>query len=122
MESVIVRLTQDVMVLKIEDPMEDLMVPGIDGSRDEGGIHRNSEGERFMEPYAPTAKDLALRDVVSRSMTMDFREGRGVGMAAFTIFGVKFGLSECVKFWYQKVTFTSRVSCFGRREQRAFQM
>ena len=77
-----------------------------EGVRGEGGYITNSEGERFMERYAPSAKDLASRDVVSRSMTIEIREGRGVGPTRTT--------STCI--WNISTRTSSTNACPGISE------
>ena len=80
-----------------------------EGARGEGGYLTNSDGERFMERYAPTYKDLASRDVVSRCMTIEIKEGRGVGEKEITFIHLDHlpektlaerlpGISESAKF------------------------
>jgi hypothetical protein len=72
-----------------------------EGARGEGGYLVNSEGERFMERYAPSAKDLASRDVVSRCMTMEIREGRGVGKDKDHIFCTS--ITSIRRCWHERL-------------------
>ena len=81
-----------------------------EGVRGEGGYLTNSDGERFMERYAPNAKDLASRDVVSRSMTIEIREGRGVGQRKT--------ISICISsIWVRRL---SRSACPASPKPREF--
>jgi succinate dehydrogenase / fumarate reductase, flavoprotein subunit len=80
-----------------------------EGARREGGYLVNGDGERFMERYAPSARDLASRDVVSRAMTLEIREGRGVGPRRI--------ISFCIWIIWTRQYY--RNACPASRDQRA---